>query len=120
LVSRYGSELRVDRVLGFSPVVGIGIPPPTHPQAIVSPSSFGSGEGSGDGRGPNSDEGQTLWYSRYICTLSHTVSIRGLAIKEKTTFSMIFSDLMEDLIRPNTRITARPIKNVSSMIVFLL
>jgi hypothetical protein len=47
-------------------------------------------------------------------------SIGGLAIKAMTTFSMIFPDLMEDLIKPNTRITARPIKNVSSMIVFLL
>ncbi len=34
---------RVDRVLSFSPVVGIGAPPTPHPQASVLLPPFGSG-----------------------------------------------------------------------------
>ncbi len=54
---------RVDRLLGFSPVVPVGTPPPLpHSQASVSlPFSSGGGGGrslAGDGLGgPNSDEG---------------------------------------------------------------
>jgi hypothetical protein len=49
--------------------------PPTHPKAIASPHPFGSEVRQnrllerGWGGGPNSTMGQTLWYSRYMCTL---------------------------------------------------
>jgi hypothetical protein len=70
---------RVDRVISFSPVVGIGTTPTPHPQASVPP-PFGSG-----GRGTLADEkgggrvriptmGHTLWYSLYIRTLWFTHS----------------------------------------------
>jgi hypothetical protein len=56
----------VDRVLNFSPVVGIGTPPPPHTQAIVSlpPLVWGGGAkhllaGEGVG-GPNADVLQHL------------------------------------------------------------
>jgi hypothetical protein len=55
----------------ISPVVLIGTPPPPHPQASVSPPSFGSGGGgytlaAGEGGVPIPTRGQTLWYSRYL------------------------------------------------------
>jgi hypothetical protein len=63
--------------LAFSLVVRIWIPPPPYPQASVSPpphicfrgithSLAGEGVGVGD---PIPTRGQTLWFSRYICTL---------------------------------------------------
>ncbi len=76
---------RVDRVLGFfSKSTELG-PAPTlsHPGKGV-PSPFGSGWG-GDtldcgrgagGGGPNRMRGQTLWCSRYMCTLWFTATMR--------------------------------------------
>jgi hypothetical protein len=55
----------------------LGIPHPSHARECVPPPppSFGSGGrgtlacGRGGGRVPIRTKGQTLWYSRYICTL---------------------------------------------------
>jgi hypothetical protein len=68
---------RVDRVLSFFSVVGIGTPPTPHPQASVTPPApLVPGVGAhalagerGGGRVPIPARGQTLWYSVYICTL---------------------------------------------------
>ncbi len=53
---------RVGRVLSFSPVVGVGTPPPPHPQASVSPPPLVPGGGAHSLaierlESPNSDEG---------------------------------------------------------------
>ncbi len=65
---------RVDRVLGYFSIVRIGTPPPSLAGECV-PSHFGSGGEHirwGErmwGGVPIRAMGQTLWYSRYICTL---------------------------------------------------
>jgi hypothetical protein len=69
----------IDRVLSFSPIVGIGTPPPPHLLASVFPLPLVRGGGGGGatlawGRGglrggPIPARGQTLLYSRYLCTL---------------------------------------------------
>ncbi len=64
---------RVGRVSSFSPVVGIGTPPTSHPQASMPPSPrFWGEEHTGEkrvGRVPIPTRGHTLWYSLYIRTL---------------------------------------------------
>jgi hypothetical protein len=67
-------EHRVDRVLSFFPVVGIGTPPTPHPQASAPPPFGPGGRGTlaGERRGgrvPIPTRGHTLWYSVYICAL---------------------------------------------------
>ncbi len=62
---------RVDRVLGFPPVVRIGTPPPPSPagECVSLLWCRGGHTLAGEG-GPNSDdETDTVWYSRYRCTL---------------------------------------------------
>jgi hypothetical protein len=67
----------------FSPVVGIGTPPPQHPQASMPPPHlwFRSGGGAtltcGRGGGGVSipTREQTLWYSVYLCTVLCTAPL---------------------------------------------
>jgi hypothetical protein len=59
---------RVDRMLGFSVVVGIGTPPLPHPQASVTSPPLVRLRERGWGV-PIPARGQTLWYSRYIYEL---------------------------------------------------
>jgi hypothetical protein len=77
------SHHRVGRVLSFSPVVGIGIPPTTHPQASVPPHPLVPREGQTrwrergweSGRVPVPTRGHTLWHSLYICTFGKSMFI---------------------------------------------
>jgi hypothetical protein len=61
--------------LTFAPFVVIGTPPPRHPQASVSSPPWVLGGGGGlqctlpGGESQFWTRGQTLWYSRYKCTL---------------------------------------------------
>ncbi len=61
---------RVDGVLVFSPVAGIGTPRPPHPQASMPPRPSGGKDtvarGRRSGRAPIRTRGQTLWYSMYF------------------------------------------------------
>ncbi len=59
---------RVDRALGFFSNRPNWDPPPPHPQASESPSLF-PGEDTLACGVLIRTRGQTLWYSRYICTL---------------------------------------------------
>ncbi len=64
---------RIDRVIAFSPVVGIGTP---HTLTLPFGSSGGYTLASGRGGGGVliRTRGHRLWYSRYICTLCGVLS----------------------------------------------
>ena len=70
---------RVDRVLGFFSNRQTWDPPNPLTRRWICPLPlyFRGGDTLACGRGGgglNSDQGQTLWYSRYVCALCYTVS----------------------------------------------
>ncbi len=75
-------------MLSFFPVVGIGTPPPPHPQASEFPSPLVQrGGGYTLARGTRGMRGQTLLYFRHICTVlcdeqylfcGHGVGVNGV------------------------------------------
>jgi hypothetical protein len=80
--------------LRFSPVVGIGTPPPPYPQASVFPLLwFGEGGGGGGhtlacGRGGEQfRRGDTLLYSRctvyVLCVVTHKIRVLKVVGNEK-------------------------------------
>jgi hypothetical protein len=109
----------VDRVIGFfSSRPELGQPPPPHPQANTSPPLWFRGTGTlSCGRGwggvPIRTRRQTLWYSRYICTL-------WVRVSDHKYTKVYHSPLMTDWVSLTWYFTEPRINTLSKVIILRL